>query len=52
MSYRDRLITLDLLPLTYDREVEDLVSFISASLIIFTLMYVVSQTLFLTAVLD
>ena len=27
MSYRDRLITLDLLPLTYDREVKDLVFF-------------------------
>ena len=27
MSYRDRLITLDLLPLTYDRELKDLVFF-------------------------
>ena len=27
MSYRDRLINLDLLPLTYDREVKDLVFF-------------------------
>ena len=27
MSYRDRLITLDLLPPTYDRELKDLVFF-------------------------
>ena len=27
MSYRDRLITLDLLPLTYDKELKDLVFF-------------------------
>ena len=50
MSYRDRLITLDLLPLTYDRELKDLVFFYKC---FFNHIHLdVSQTLFLTAVLD
>ena len=49
MSYRDRLLTLKLLPLTFDRELKDLVFFTNVGMVLLILMFMILFLLFLTA---
>lgn len=49
-TYRDRLLTLKLLPLTFDRELKDLVFFsTNVGMVLLILMFMILFLLFLTA---
>lgn len=49
MSYRDRLLTLKLLPLTFDRELKDLFFFTNVGMVLLILIFMILSLQFLTA---